>query len=117
MQTPHQVHAVELIKSAPGHDGNVRTYLSLTDGRKLPLPFHWNDSELLLPGNIIEVAEGPCFALFDDSTRSGLMYCGAAVTPYWNLFQPVTREIFFDELVPSAIDRIRALNANANERS
>lgn len=114
MKVPLDVQVIELISAKPGPDGNVRNYLHLADGRKLPLPFHWNDSELLLPGNIVEVAEGPCFALFDDSTRSGLIYCGAAVTPYWNLFQPVTREVFFEELVPSAVDRIRTLNENAD---
>ncbi|WMJ68074.1 hypothetical protein [Stenotrophomonas sp. 24(2023)] len=102
--------ASQLIHTHPGADGNERTYLELSDGRKLPLPFHWRNEELLLPGNFAEVGAGPCFALFDDSTRSGLIYCGAATTPYWNVFQPCTREVFFDELVPQAMANIEAIN-------
>lgn len=102
-----------LIDCHPGEDGNRRVYVELPDGRKVPLPYPWRNSEFLLPGNLIEVAPGPCLALFDDTTRTGLIFCGAAVTPYWQMIQPCTREMFFDEVVPNALRGFDSLNEAA----
>lgn len=88
---------MKLFSGAPEPGGNIRCYVELEDGRSLPLPFAYRPEELILPGNYIIDETGLLFALYDETTRTGLMYCGFGDVPFWNLIQPVTRENFFVE--------------------
>jgi len=97
---------LKLLHEIPGEDGNERIYLELEDGRKLPLPYHWRTEEFTLPGNVLELKEVRGYAIYDETTRSGLLFCGIAQTPYWQALQPVTREHFFDEQVPLTVEGI-----------
>lgn len=99
----------ELINAAADGNGNVRTYLSLPDGRKLPLPFHYHANEFALPGNLESYANGRVFACYDDSTRTGAIYDGIGAIPYWTLIQPTTRDEFFGVQVPNAVKYLTTL--------
>jgi len=95
----------------PGPDGNSRTYLTLPDGRKLPLPYHWREEEFALEGNLELHDMGRYVAVYDESTRTGAFFT-TATTNYWTLLQPCTREYWFDELVPWYVERAKYLDAN-----
>ena len=107
--------ALKLIKERIGDDGNQRTYLELEDGRKYPLPYFWREEEFTLPGNHTMIDGGDFLALYDESTRTGAYFCRAAVTPHWVLWQPCTRELFFDDLVPAGIEYAKAMKAQRAE--
>ncbi len=92
---------MNLIEQVAGDDGNQRTYVELPDGRKLPLPFPWRKDEFTLPGNLQQLGDDRLFALYDETTRTGMTYCGVVATPCWQIIQPITREVFFDLHVPA----------------
>lgn len=100
---------LNLIRATPDAGGNSRTYLELPDGRKLPLPFHYRPSEFALPGNMETYADGRVFALYDDTTRTGAIYDGVGLIPYWTLIQPTTRAEFYEHQVPRMIDFLLSL--------
>lgn len=97
----------KLLDEVADSEGNQRTYLVLPDGRKLPLPYHFRKDEFALPGNTLILEEGRIFALYDESTRTGAIYDGVATLPHWRLVQPVTREMFFDHVVPNYVRALR----------
>lgn len=91
----------DLITQVPDKHGNERIYLVLPDERKLPLPFHFRPEEFALPGNLQIFDDEQLFALYDDSTRTGALFNGSEQGGAWTIWQPVTRQQFFDEQVPS----------------
>lgn len=90
----------ELIRAAADSHGNERVYLVLPDGCKLPLPFPFRPEEFALPGNLEIHNDGHVHALYDESTRTGMIFSGRSEGA-WTIWQPVTREHFFQLQVPS----------------
>lgn len=97
-----------LVTAAADDNDNERVYLELSDGRKLPLPHHYRVEEFALPGNLEIHADGKLFAAYDETTRTGAILDAIGKIPYWTLIQPTTREVFFGEQVPGALESLAA---------
>lgn len=108
---------VKLIYAIPDSTGNERVYLQLDDGRKWPLPFHFRAEEFTLPGNVYKHPGGKIIALFDDTTRTGVV-CDLTSAPlFWGMWQPCVRADFFGRFVPAMIENIEAQAAQAAQIS
>jgi hypothetical protein len=79
--------------------------LPLPGGRKLPLPKGWQANEFLLPGNHEIHLDGELIAVYDETTRTGAVWCGTHL-PWWTIVQPFTREDFFGRYVPHCVEMV-----------
>lgn len=94
---------MQLLEAAQGSDRDKflrRTWLEMEDGRKLALPFRVQHEEFLAEGNFVALGND-CFGLYDGRTETGAFYCGLGTPPYWLTWQPVSREVFFEDMAPS----------------
>lgn len=98
-----KVPELKLIESVPDRNGNVRQFLELEDGRKLPLPHQVRLEEFAFEGNVVVQADERIIAAYDPSTYTGCIYWGNTESPYWSMVQPCVREDFFGRMVLSAI--------------
>jgi hypothetical protein len=87
-------------------------YLSIgKDGERLPLPANFDAAEFLLPCNSAEVKinTGYVYAVYDETTQTGAIWASSP-HPRWTMFQPILRDDFFLELVPSFALNVEAFN-------
>lgn len=79
--------------------------LPLGGGRFLPLPRPWCAAEFLLPGNHEIHLDGAVVAIYDETSRTGAVWCAEPLA-WWTVVQPFKRDDFFSRYVPHCVEMV-----------